>query len=306
MNMDKLNHFIKVCEYKNMTKAADALFISQSALSQSIRSLEEELGHPLFIRSKKNLVLNDQGVIVLQYAKRIMNLTNEMQLAVENSYGLSDPIRIASDVYAMYTLLSANFMLEHPEITVENIRPSKKSYADMILDKDCDVTITLEPIDLPEIQCQFFHRDIPYVLVPEDSIFYGCEYVSPADLKGCSFYRNRDLLTNSSIFAGGAADAAVRQWNLVEVRTTYVDMDVMRLLWKTSTHFFFCSSLSICVNSELRQLDRKRFVRFKVAENKMREYWISASKTHGDNIHAFLSWCMNSKPLHQKFLDPFS
>ncbi len=52
MEMSQLQNFIVVAEEENITKAADLLLLSQSALSRSIHNLEKELGVPLFDRKK--------------------------------------------------------------------------------------------------------------------------------------------------------------------------------------------------------------------------------------------------------------
>ena len=51
MDSRKLTYFLKICETGSIARAADALFISQQALSKALDSLEQELGVPLFIRS---------------------------------------------------------------------------------------------------------------------------------------------------------------------------------------------------------------------------------------------------------------
>ncbi len=62
MNTKSLEYFIKVVENGSFTKAAEELFISQSAISQQIKSLEEELGYPLMIRNKKGFELTQAEV----------------------------------------------------------------------------------------------------------------------------------------------------------------------------------------------------------------------------------------------------
>ena len=79
------HYFIKVCRYGSITEAAKASFISQQALSARIRSLEDELGSPLFIRSKKGVRLTDFGQnvqelfspLVTEYEKTLTRLTSE-------------------------------------------------------------------------------------------------------------------------------------------------------------------------------------------------------------------------------------
>lgn len=71
MDSRKLTYFLKVCETGSIAQAADALFISQQALSKAIESLEQELGVPLFIRSPKGLSLNRYGCVLQEEAWRM-------------------------------------------------------------------------------------------------------------------------------------------------------------------------------------------------------------------------------------------
>ncbi len=57
MELRQMRHFIAVAEHENFTRAAQSMHIVQSALSTSIKQLEEELGTPLFIRSTRQVRL---------------------------------------------------------------------------------------------------------------------------------------------------------------------------------------------------------------------------------------------------------
>ncbi len=83
MNLEQLNfhhllYFWRVAKEGHLTRAAQALHISQSALSAQIRQLEERLGEALFEREGRRLVLTDTGQLVLAYAENIFGLGQEM------------------------------------------------------------------------------------------------------------------------------------------------------------------------------------------------------------------------------------
>ena len=61
MDLNQLEYFRALANIRHFTKAAAEISISQSALSRSIQKLEEELGHPLFERKKKEIVLTPLG-----------------------------------------------------------------------------------------------------------------------------------------------------------------------------------------------------------------------------------------------------
>lgn len=83
MNLEQLNfhhllYFWRVARTGHLTRAAQDLHISQSALSAQIRQLEDRLGEPLFEREGRRLVLTDTGQLVLSYAENIFGLGQEM------------------------------------------------------------------------------------------------------------------------------------------------------------------------------------------------------------------------------------
>lgn len=83
MNLEQLNfrhffYFWRVAKLGHLTKAAQELHTSQSALSAQIRQLEDRLGQPLFAREGRRLVLTDNGHLVFAYAEGIFGLSQEM------------------------------------------------------------------------------------------------------------------------------------------------------------------------------------------------------------------------------------
>lgn len=94
MNTDYLLAFIKTADYKNMTQAAQSLYITQQALSRQIAVLEEELGVTLFFRGK-NLELTPEGQQVYQDVTSIMNRYQRMlQFTMEKRNELHGTLRI--------------------------------------------------------------------------------------------------------------------------------------------------------------------------------------------------------------------
>lgn len=107
LNYNHLRYFRAVAQDSNLTKAAQRLNLSQSALSVQIRKLELQLGHPLFERRGKRLVLTEVGRIALDYAETIFS-TGEELLDTLRGQG-SDSRRILR--VGAISVLSRNFQL---------------------------------------------------------------------------------------------------------------------------------------------------------------------------------------------------
>ena len=78
LNFHHLFYFWRVAKLGHLTRAAEELHTSQSALSAQIRQLEDWMGDALFIREGRRLVLTDTGQLVLSYAENIFGLGQEM------------------------------------------------------------------------------------------------------------------------------------------------------------------------------------------------------------------------------------
>ncbi|WP_158867647.1 LysR substrate-binding domain-containing protein [Leifsonia sp. AG29] len=88
MELRQLEHFVTVAEEKHFTRAAELLRISQSGLSASIRSLEQELGTSLFIRSTRRVELTTAGQALLADSVRTLASAAAARNAVEAVRGL--------------------------------------------------------------------------------------------------------------------------------------------------------------------------------------------------------------------------
>jgi LysR family transcriptional activator of nhaA len=107
LNYHHLRYFRAIAKEGGLTRAAERLNISQSALSIQLRSLEESIGKPLFHRKSKALVLTEAGRIALDYAESIFRSGEELMDVLRNqSSGSRQVLRIGA-----VATLSRNFQL---------------------------------------------------------------------------------------------------------------------------------------------------------------------------------------------------
>lgn len=78
MTLQQLIYVVKIADVKSMNKAAAQLFVSQPALSSTIRDLEDEIHTELFIRNNKGIVLTAEGEDFLSYARQMVELYHMM------------------------------------------------------------------------------------------------------------------------------------------------------------------------------------------------------------------------------------
>ena len=84
----QLEQLVTIAKAGTISKAAEILLISQPGLTRSIQRLENELGLKLFDRKKNKITLNDNGIMAVEYAKKILDETDKMVKQLQ-SYDLS-------------------------------------------------------------------------------------------------------------------------------------------------------------------------------------------------------------------------
>lgn len=83
-NLYQLTTFVTVVSEGSMTAAADKLYLTQPAVSQQIRNLEEDLGVELLVRGVRQIKATPQGEVLYEYAKKIINLTQQAEIAIKS------------------------------------------------------------------------------------------------------------------------------------------------------------------------------------------------------------------------------
>ena len=124
MELSQLEVFLAVARERRFSRAAEKLFRTQSAVSQTIRKLEDELGESLFDRSSREGVLTDAGQVLYEYAEKLLNLRHDAEESLAELRELqTGKLKIAAnELTALYLLpVLADFRRLHPmiKITVE-------------------------------------------------------------------------------------------------------------------------------------------------------------------------------------------
>lgn len=115
-----LNYFKLLAEELHYRKAAEKLFISQSALSQQIKQLEQYLGHALFDRNNKRVVLNEAGKLfykdAVQVIQKMQIAVNNVQLLQKGNTGQLGISFVASAMQSILPVLLKQFNSDCPNI----------------------------------------------------------------------------------------------------------------------------------------------------------------------------------------------
>ncbi len=148
INYELYKVFYHVAKSLSFSEAAEALFISQSAVSQSIKTLEKRLNQVLFIRSTKRVALTKEGELLLKHIEPAINLISrgENQLCADPKSGVQ--LRIgASDTICRYYLVPFlnNFHKQYPNIHIKVTNGTSLQCAKLLERNEVDVIVTNSP-----------------------------------------------------------------------------------------------------------------------------------------------------------------
>ncbi len=152
MNINNLKIFINAADAGNLTRAAEALYISQPAVSKAIKNIEYDLGVALFYRDKKNgISLTDTGMRVLGYAREMMLMEEKIyQTAYLSKNLLEGTLRIASIPSGTAFFLAeafAAFQKEHPQVNIELMEGSSDKVNEMVARHSAEFGISIIPAE---------------------------------------------------------------------------------------------------------------------------------------------------------------
>jgi DNA-binding transcriptional LysR family regulator len=149
MDLSQLEVFLAVAKEGRFSRAAEKLYRTQSAVSQSIRKLEDEIGEPLFDRSSREGVLTDAGRVLQEYAERLLNLRSDAQEALVELRELQKgKLAIAANEFtALYLLpVLAKFRRLHPMIRITVRRSLGSHIPDDVLRHNAELgVLTYDP-----------------------------------------------------------------------------------------------------------------------------------------------------------------
>lgn len=140
----KLETFITVAELKNFTKAAQALNLTQPAVSNHINQLEKEYNTKLFMRKKKDFTLTNEGKIALTYARRLKALHDKMIQKIADEQTSSSHIKIGithTSENNNITEVLAQYANQMHNITITIITDSINNLYDMLENYQLDIAI---------------------------------------------------------------------------------------------------------------------------------------------------------------------
>jgi DNA-binding transcriptional LysR family regulator len=146
MELRHLRTLAAVARHGSFTKAAGELYLTQSAVSQHVRRLEDELGVEVFRRSSRSVDVTAEGRLVLAYAQRVLREVEGLQLELEELTGLlRGELRIGgmypTGVYDLAEVL-ADFRAEHQGVSIHMLEGTQDELLALLRADELDCAFT--------------------------------------------------------------------------------------------------------------------------------------------------------------------
>jgi DNA-binding transcriptional LysR family regulator len=190
MDLAQLEVFLTVAREGRFSRAAEKLFRTQSAVSQTIHKLEEEIGEPLFDRSSREGLLTDAGQVLQEYAERLLNLrTSAQEALVELRELQKGKLTIAANEFTGLCLLPVlgEFQRIHPMIRITVQRALGSHIPGDVLRHNAEFgVLTYDPQD-PQLQSVVVYMDELIFVVPPKHPLAGEKEVSIRQLGAETF-----------------------------------------------------------------------------------------------------------------------
>jgi DNA-binding transcriptional LysR family regulator len=167
MQLAQVEGFLEVARRSNLSRAAEALFITQPALTARLRALEVEVGSPLFRRGRRGMALTDAGRAFLPYAERAVRALRDGASAIERLPAAEELVLGAAPAISTYVLpeLLVRFEAAHPDVRLSVRTGHSEQVLEMAVRGDVDVGLARE-LHHPDLETMWLYDD-ELVLVVE-------------------------------------------------------------------------------------------------------------------------------------------
>lgn len=280
MNTTHMRYIVEVGKVKSVTKAAENLYVTQSAVSQAIKSIEKELGVQLFYRSKSGTLTTPYGknIIIkfLEILEKVKEIEMEVSLYTEEK---GREIRVASisGMFASLVKSITKFKSSFPRIDVTLTEKTTKEIIEAIKENHLDAgLIIMSNYYLHEVAGLDFEsltKGELVAIVGRQSVLFNRKYITPQDLLNQPLILNHDEYT---------------QWFESDFQARYGKLDI---LFKTDNvnaiRYALINNLGITVEHQFNQEAEPLEMNQEIKKIKIKNYkqhpltlgWLYASHT---------------------------
>ncbi|MCL6637696.1 MAG: LysR family transcriptional regulator [Alicyclobacillus sp.] len=169
MELRWLESFLALCEELNFTRAAEKLNVSQPALSQQIKLLEDSLGAPLFHRNGRRVTMTQAGEILKQHSQRIFTELKQLDVALRELYGLRrGRITLGCSGLHLLASLAARYHRQYPDIRLSVFDARSDETMERVVRREWDAGLVYWDASVADERLSVLplHQEQLYLVVP--------------------------------------------------------------------------------------------------------------------------------------------
>lgn len=163
LDLRSLEIFRTVATTGSVSKAAIKLNRVQSNISTRIKQLEQQLGKKLFLRHNRRLTLSREGLLLLPYAERMLQLSGEASQALAGNRpgGVLEIGAMESTAAARLPAVLSKLQTQYPDVRIELKTDTAGGLIDRLLEYDIEVALIAEPLSFDGIKtCPVFEEEL--------------------------------------------------------------------------------------------------------------------------------------------------
>ncbi len=231
MLVGQIEGFVEVAHQGNLRRAAEAISISQPALTARIQSLEHELGAVLFRRTRAGMALTPAGRAFLPHAERAMEaIASGSALVRELDEGIVGELALGvAPAFGAYVLpeLLARFTAANPNVRLLVRTGHSEELIDLVLRGEVDLGVVRQLRD-PRVLSRPIYEDELVLVVPPDHPFAVAGRVDVADIRHVQlilFDRTSSYydLTNAMFRSAGVVPRGITELDNIEAARRMVE-----------------------------------------------------------------------------------
>jgi DNA-binding transcriptional LysR family regulator len=187
MELNQLAYFEAIARHLHFTRAARELHVAQPSVSQQIRKLEQELGMPLFHRTRRGVSLTEAGRVLLPRARAILRQVDEARSELQELTALGrGTLRVGAPPSVGTHVLPAvlaGFRQAHPNIGLVFREAGSLTLVQGLVDGELDLAVVIQPIRHPALETMPLQEERLLLAVPPGHHLTGREEVRLEELR---------------------------------------------------------------------------------------------------------------------------
>ena len=191
MEIEVLKTFQKVVEYRSISKAADAMYLSVSTVTSRIKTLENQLGVELFFRTGRRLDISPDGMRFVNYVERFFNILDEGREKLtqsSNQYCGELKVAVSSNLTNyIFPKLLKQFRIMYPQIKLQIILSSNYKLVDRISNGHMELGVANHYVNEGGLISELWFKDSIVPVLPPKHPLRSVNIVTPKDIASYPF-----------------------------------------------------------------------------------------------------------------------